>query len=565
MNKDNKRKWTAALLPAVLSVLLLASCRAESGGSENGNPDSSPTAEEWEYAQTTPLGRYPETVEYTLGKIAGANNANLPAGDTYEDNAYTRYLKEVLNIQNVDVFELEANGSYEEAVELAISDKDIPDVLVVKGRDNLKRLVEDGMIEDLTGVYENCTTDTIREMYESYGDSLLNSATFDGKLYAFPDTEIDDGHMLLWLRKDWIDRLGLQEPQSLDEAMYIVERFVEDDASGTGETIGLACSTGLIAGSSETYGVDGIFSEYGSVPGKWIVDGDGNVVYGSLTEETKNALGCLRDLYERGILDSDFLLRTSDNIDSIIEEGRCGAIFGRWWAPNNPLNLSYSADHSAEWKPYLFTREAESVVQTFESYDDWMYVVVRKGYEHPEIVGKYVSAIFDYSKYGDDQYAAEVNEYFSLNVDPTARPMNINVDYYDALYRSGAYILLALQGEIDRGELSGLEQSYYETCKSYLNGTLTTANGWSAYASRIEAVEVLNQYGSDKMQAISMGDADGEIPDHLRELEQQTFLQIIVGEKPLDYFDTFVVEWYDGGGSELTETVRASCGALTAP
>lgn len=32
-------------------------------------------------------------------------------------------------------------------------------------------------------------------------------------------------------------------------------------------------------------------------------------------------------------------------------------------------------------------------ISVFESYDQWMYVVVRKGYEHPEIVAKYVSAI----------------------------------------------------------------------------------------------------------------------------------------------------------------------------
>ena len=99
-----------------------------------------------------PLGKYPETVTYTLGKVAGANNANLPVGDTYEDNAYTRYLKNVLNIQNENVFALEADGSYEKALEAAISDRDIPDVMVVNGRDNLIRLVESGLVEDLTDV-----------------------------------------------------------------------------------------------------------------------------------------------------------------------------------------------------------------------------------------------------------------------------------------------------------------------------------------------------------------------------------------------------------------------------
>ena len=187
-----------------------------------------------------------------------------------------------------------------------------------------------------------------------------------------------------------------------------------------------------------------------------------------------------------------------------------------------------------------------------------MYVVVRKGYEHPEIVGKYVSAIFDYSRYEDDRYASEVNEYFSINVDPTARPMNINVDYVDALYRCGANLEKVISGEISVTELSGLEKSYYNTCRSYLEGNLTTANGWAAYASRIQAVEGLNEAAARKIQPVSMGDSDGEIPQELQDLEQEAFLQIIAGEKPLDYFDTFVVEWYENGGTELTEDVKAS-------
>lgn len=513
---------------------------------------------QWDKAAHTPLEKYPETVEYTLGKIAGNNNSNMPAGDTYEDNAYTRYLKEVLNIQNVNFFELEAGGSYEEALEVAIEDREIPDVLVVNGRDNLERLVENGLVEDLTTVYEECTTGTIKEMYASYGEDLLGSASFDGKLYAFPNCAIDDGEMLLWLRKDWIDKLGLEEPQSMEEAMEIIQSFVEQDASGKGQTVGLACSTEVLSGSSETYGVDGGFTKFGSSPEKWILGDDGQVVYGSLTPETKEALGYLNWLYEEGILDTRFLLRKPENIDELIEEGRCGAVFGRWWAPNNPLSISYNADSTAEWKPYLFEEDIADRPQTFESYDGWMYVVVRKGYEHPEIVGKYVSAIFDYSRYEDDQYASEVNEYFSINVDPTARPMNINVDYVDALYRCGENLQKALNGELSVTELSGLEKSYYNTCQSYLNGNLTTANGWAAYASRVEAVEVLNEADAWKIPSISMGDADGEIPENLQDLERETFLQIIAGEKPLDYFDTFVVEWYENGGAELTETVRES-------
>lgn len=565
--KKRYRKMIPAAILCIVGIIVFALLwqnRAPQEGREESSESSGETTakeEQWRAAETTPLGKYPETVEYTLGKISGANNSNLPIGDTYEDNAYTRYLRNVLNIQNINVFALEADGSYEEALAAAISDRDIPDVMVVNGRDNLARLVESGMIADLSEVYEQCTTDTIKEMYDSYGDFLLDSATFDGKLYALPNVEIDDGAMMLWLRDDWIEKLGLKKPKTMEEAMDVVKAFVENDVAGNGETVGLACSTGLIAGSDETYGVDTVFTKYGSVPENWILNDNGEVEYGSLTQETKEALGYLNELYESGVIDSRFLLRKTENIDELVIDGKCGAIFGRWWAPNNPLNASYDADHTADWEPYFLTAEEENQVQTFASFDDWMYVVVRKGYEHPEIVGKYVSAIFDYSRYEDNQYAREVNEYFSINVDPTARPMNINVDYRDALYRSGENIRKALTNEISITQLSGLERSYYDTCRSFVGGSLTTANGWAAYTSRVTAVDTLIEGGIKEENLLFMGEADAEIPQELQELEQQTFLQIIVGEKPLDYFDTFVVEWYENGGRELTDSVREAYAA----
>ena len=556
-----KRKWILSLLLAAC-LFLETGCASTTNTGETNDTESTQTQsmvsqkteeEQWEKAEHSPYGTYPETVEYTLGKISGANNSNMPVGDTYEDNAYTRYLKKMLNIQNQDEFELEDGPIYEQAVELAIEDKNIPDVMVVNGRENLKKLIQRGLVEDLTDVYEECTTNRIKEMYESYGTGVLESATFGGKLYAFPDTVIDHGSMLLWLRKDWIDKLGVAEPQTLEEGMEIVRQFVEADMAGNGETIGLACSTGLVSETSSTYGVDPIFTEYGSYPREWIVQQDETVVYGSVTNETKQALEYLHELYENGTIDSRFLLRKTENLDDMIMSGKCGAVFGNWWAPNNPLSIKIQGDTIPEWKPYLLSEEEQ--IQTLESYNDWQYVVVRKGYSHPEIVGKIISVLFDYTRYSDRK-ATEINSYFSLNVDPTARPININVDYWDVLYQTTEHIQEALDGTIQANQLSGIERAYYETCKSYLNGSLTTVNAWAAYASRIQAVSLLPSAGRGK-QTLSMGEADGELPQNLQDLERETFLQIVCGDMPIEYFDEFVQEWYEAGGREITAKIQA--------
>ena len=74
--------------------------------------------------------KYPELVTYTLGQMSGANNSNLPAGNTYEDSAYTRYLKEILNVQNENAY-MEREDRYDEYVNVLVNDHTLPDVLVV--------------------------------------------------------------------------------------------------------------------------------------------------------------------------------------------------------------------------------------------------------------------------------------------------------------------------------------------------------------------------------------------------------------------------------------------------
>ena len=84
----------------------------KTGKSKNSRKQSSATkSEQWEEAEHTPMGKYPETVTYTLGKMSGADHSFLPVGNTYENNGYTRYLKKQLNIQNQNLIELEDNGA----------------------------------------------------------------------------------------------------------------------------------------------------------------------------------------------------------------------------------------------------------------------------------------------------------------------------------------------------------------------------------------------------------------------------------------------------------------------
>ncbi len=106
-----------------------------------------------------------------------------------------------------------------------------------------------------------------------------------------------------------------------------------------------------------------------------------------------------------------------------------------------------------------------------------------------------------------------------------------------------------LDGKTQQSELNGLEAAYYKICKSFLTGDVTTSNAWAAYTSRIQATALLTKENLDENQPpLSLGSQEIKIPEELLEEEKNTFLQIIVGEKPPEYFDTFVKKWYENGG-----------------
>lgn len=564
MNRLNQTLKKCVAFGVTGIMLILAGCKSPAGFASNDNEEYNARMEE---ARTTPFGAYPKTIEYTLGKMTSVNNSNMPENDTYTDNAYTRYIKSVINVQNVDAFE--ANDSqYDTNVSMAISMGSLPDIMVVSSQDEVEQLVGAGLIEDLTESYNNCISDRIRKMYESYGDSLKDMVTYDGKIMALPETNITDGPNLVWLRKDWMDKLGLSEPHTIDDVVNIVKHFISEDpgnngedASGKPNTVGLAVDTDVTGecGYSSEFLLDIIFACFGAYPKQWIMNDDGEIVYGSVTDEAKEALSYISGLYNQGVIDNDFLLRTSTNICELIENGLCGSFFGPWWAPNNPLANAVSRNPDANWQPYLIATDSDGTTSYHSQNPCYKYVVVRKGYEHPEIAAKMISVMFDKVRF-DCTDSEEFKNYYQLNVEPTARPLSINVDYNNALSICYRNIDATISGRKNPDSLELLERSFYDACSEYIKNANKTSTQWAAYMSRIKACSLIAQDNIKVVDSLYFKTTD-TMKSHwwrLKAKEKEAYLKIISGEEDISYFDTFVKEWNEQGGQIITSEVSES-------
>lgn len=546
-----RKKLVACFLAGAMGIsMALTGCSGQQEGTESADQREKTEAE------TTPFGKYEETLVYTVGKET-PGSPRMPEGDTYEDNAYTRYLLEELNIQNENEFEAGVGDAYNQKVSMAIATGKIPDVMTVD-RSTLKQLVDNDMIADLTEVYEQCASDRIKEMYDSYGGRALDMATFDGKLMAMPSTACDNVPTFLWIRQDWLDKVGMEAPSTLEELEKVLTAFRDKDPgkNGAGKTIPLAISRTIGGSYGALFQADNIMSIFGSYPRQWLKDDSGKVYYGSTSGETKEALGFLADWYKKKLIDPQIAVR--EDIESTIVNGECGAFFGPWWAPDYPLNDARKVDGNADWRPYVISEKGDGAITAFTQNPASGYYVVRKGYEHPEILPKIASVMCDKLVYEDYNYEPIV-EYNKANVDTGVKPVGILINYSTATTDMYQRIQEAIDGELDPDKLNIDDYSQYLKCEEYLKDPeKATPDAWSGYTSRMVGAKLMYETKVTGVNPVYFGQTKSMKLKwaNLCKLEDEAFIKIVTGEKPLDYFDSFVKSWKSTGGDTIIAEVE---------
>ena len=518
-----------------------------------------------------------EPITYTMGRKI-VKNPKLPQGDTYEDNAYTRYIKEELNAVCINKFEATAE-EYDRQVALAIASGNIPDIMHIGDRDILKELVEKDLIADLTEVYYKHSSDYVREVYNSYDGRVLKEAVFDGKLMALPGTNVDSAPNQVWIREDWMEELGIEIDKdesgtiTIDELEEVARLFLENDPGKSGDPVAIPMVNWLNVDdyNVSTFCMTGIASLFESYPKLWLKNDDGEVYYGSTTEGTKQALGLLKRWYKEGILDPQFGTRTWDDIANLYVSGQTGIAFGVWHTPDWLLNNIKEVDNKASFATYAL-EDKDGKVNVFHNNPAGGFIVVRKDYEYPELAIKIGNLFHDELANSKtlEIDAPEVAQYQKAAVDGSVRPFDIVVNKNTSLLDDYHEIKQGLNGTIKLDEVSTVESRInINSAKRYLEDPQgASVTDWAKYHSRMKGVALIDKLTNDKrfnwVEPVFWGTTDtmrkqGEILD---KLEEEIFIQIVTGLMPLDEFDTFVEKWKELGGDqiieEITHNIRAN-------
>jgi putative aldouronate transport system substrate-binding protein len=185
------------------------------------------------WRQTDAYSPLPERASLVLVKGGQENASLMPEGESIEDNRALQYIEDTLNV-DISFAWVVPSDSYIDKLNLSIASGDIPDVMIVDPI-QLQQLAEAGAIEDLTEIVAKYANADILENWNQTGGVALAAATIDGKVMGIPNVQPQaDAPIMVWVRQDWLDKLGLEGPETVDDVEAIARAFMEQDPDGNG-------------------------------------------------------------------------------------------------------------------------------------------------------------------------------------------------------------------------------------------------------------------------------------------------------------------------------------------
>ena len=154
---------------------------------------------------------------------------------------------------------------------------------------------------------------------------------------------------------------------------------------------------------------------------------------------------------------------------------------------------------------------------------------------------KIMTALFDNARYRHDG-SEEIDLYQKRGVDITARPLVANCDFSNAVFTTTDHIWLALHYPRQTDSMNSLESAYYDSCRRFLDGDRDPVY-WAAYASRIQAVRLIEDADVSYVNKDYVPYSHRELPQDMTDMETLAFMKIITGEEPISYFDIFTESW----------------------
>lgn len=321
-----KFKISAVLSMAAAGSLLLSACGS------NEESASSPSSA----ASDAPASSASASAGGKLVILSGNVGGKTPEGNE-------QFAKELGGKLGLSVTLDKPASDYDQKVLTALGSGAKYDLIEVSDLAKLNTFISQGVVTDLTDFVQSSPVLSDPTVIPTAEWDQLKGP--DGKIYGvFSKFQ---GATMPIVRKDWLTKLNLQEPKTLDELYNVLKAFKEDDPDGDGKTDTYGLST------SGLYDIQGIMSAAGLKYRYVMKDGKRTIPYAS--DAAIPMYEWFAKLVKEGIMDPNFITNDTAKMRNLFLTDRVGMItyWDAWVGMFNSLkqqenpNTSFQAEGMA--------------------------------------------------------------------------------------------------------------------------------------------------------------------------------------------------------------------------
>jgi len=304
-------KWLSLICVLILTVGTIAAC--SSGSSNNQNDQSSKQSQQQNSTsnqagngqQAAPADEKPFHITLAVSQVD-----EIPPQDSEIQLAIQEYTNTTLDIQWIP------GSAYADKINVMIAADEMPMAMRVTYTPAIISSIQSGLFWEI-GPYLDQFPNLSAQNPQYYENIKV-----DGKLYGIPQYR-DIGRAALIFRKDWLEKLGMNVPKTVDEYYNVARAMVSDDPDGDGQnnTYGFLLHKNFFSGSAAAS--TRLAVSLGA-PNKWAVDENGKFTPEFEHPVHLEVLKMFRKLYQEGAINQDFAAVDESEVLKIFDASRAG-------------------------------------------------------------------------------------------------------------------------------------------------------------------------------------------------------------------------------------------------